>query len=237
MKAKRIDIAGIRREQIVDAAVAVIVEKGLQNLSLSEIEKKVGMARGQLMYYFKAKEDILLAVFDRLLKLMYRQQGFSEEQPVQPMRDWLKLFQVILEYILRQPPANRGFHALQFTFLSQISHRDDFRIRLAKLYEEWRTGMAASISGDLHACPGRPRVSPRALATVAQALLHGIAVQMAADPKAVDAKEIVKLCLDILGTYLWPAAPVKRRSTTPRKDRTTQPSRNGARLHANGVYR
>src|SRR5919109_1113683 len=71
----RIDIASIRREQIVEAAVAVITEQGLQNLSLSEIETKAGMSRGQLAYYFRTKEEILLAVFDRLLQLTYQRIG------------------------------------------------------------------------------------------------------------------------------------------------------------------
>src|SRR5260370_10925296 len=75
MKQTRIDIGSIRREQIVEAAVTVIAEQGLQNLSLSEIEKKAGMSRGQLTYYFPAKEDILLAVFDRLLQLSYQRIG------------------------------------------------------------------------------------------------------------------------------------------------------------------
>src|SRR3954447_8820764 len=68
----RITIGAIRREQVVEAAAAVIAEQGLQNLSLSEIEKKAGMSRGQLTYYFPTKEAILLAVFDRLLQLMYQ---------------------------------------------------------------------------------------------------------------------------------------------------------------------
>lgn len=72
MKHSRIDIGSIRREQIVEAAVAIIAEQGLQNLSLSEIEQKAGMSRGQLTYYFHAKEDILLAVFDRVLELAYQ---------------------------------------------------------------------------------------------------------------------------------------------------------------------
>src|SRR5437762_8665188 len=75
MKSSRIDIASIRKEQIVEAAVAVIAEQGLPQLSLSEIEAKAGMSRGQLTYYFKSKEDILLAVFDRVLHLMYQRLG------------------------------------------------------------------------------------------------------------------------------------------------------------------
>src|SRR5436190_7797232 len=75
MKSPRIDIASIRKEQIVEAAVAVIAEQGLHHLSLSEIEKKAGMSRGQLTYYFPTKESILLALFDHLLLLMYQRLG------------------------------------------------------------------------------------------------------------------------------------------------------------------
>ena len=44
MKNGRINIGSIRREQIVEAAAAVIAEQGIQNLSLSEIEQKVRTA-------------------------------------------------------------------------------------------------------------------------------------------------------------------------------------------------
>ena len=69
MKNQRIDIASIRRAEIVEAAVAVIAEKGLQNLSLSQIEKKAGMSRGQLTYYFPTKEDLVF----------HRMEAFEEE--------------------------------------------------------------------------------------------------------------------------------------------------------------
>ena len=42
MHQERIDVGRIRREQVVEAAVAVITEEGLQNLSLSAIEKRAG---------------------------------------------------------------------------------------------------------------------------------------------------------------------------------------------------
>src|SRR5438067_1791718 len=88
MKSQRIDIASIRREQIVEAAVEVITEQGLQNLSLSEIEKKAGMSRGQLTYYFPAKEDILLAVFDRLVLLIHERVGHPDGQSCAEIKAW-----------------------------------------------------------------------------------------------------------------------------------------------------
>src|SRR5262249_46333882 len=77
----RVDVAGLRRTQIVEAAVAVITEQGLQNLSLSEIEKKTGMKRGQLTYYFHTKEEILLAVFDYLVVLIHQRVGTPGGKP------------------------------------------------------------------------------------------------------------------------------------------------------------
>src|ERR1700730_2360546 len=71
VKKPRAPIGTIRRAQIVEAAVAIIAEQGLDHLSLSAIEKRAGMSRGQLTYYFHTKEDILLAVFDQLLETMH----------------------------------------------------------------------------------------------------------------------------------------------------------------------
>src|SRR5437763_16755382 len=126
MKSARIDVARIRREQIVEAAVAVIAEQGLQNLSLSEIEKKAGMSRGQLTYYFPTKEDILLAVFDRMMAMMHERERAGEGPPGCPMFEagWERI-RGFLSFFILQPPEAPEFHAVQYTFLSQISHRDD----------------------------------------------------------------------------------------------------------------
>jgi AcrR family transcriptional regulator len=202
MKSPRIDIASIRREQIVEAAVAVITEQGLQNLSLSEIEKRAGMSRGQLTYYFPAKEDILLAVFDRLVLLIHQRVGTpgGQERGQPSSWEWIRH---LLEKLLTQPPVSPEFGCLQYTFLSQIGHREDFRERLASLYESWRSNMALGLAADMVQEPPARPVSPRALATVVQALLHGLTMQRAADPAAFNGDEMLDLCLDMLSTYLW----------------------------------
>jgi AcrR family transcriptional regulator len=226
----RVTIASLRRTEIVDAAVAVINEQGIQNLSLSEIEKKVGMSRGQLTYYYKTKEDIFLAVFDRLLHLMCEQhgedpangQGRNGKHPFARL-DWLDIVRHLFDIVLQESPAHPEFHALQYTFLSQISHRADFRNRLADLYEEWRHHLAEDLRRHAKKRPTRRPVSPRAMATLVQALLHGLAVQRAADPSAVRIREITALCLDMLETYLWGAAPTKK--SRPSKSHPRRPSR------------
>jgi AcrR family transcriptional regulator len=244
MKNGRVNIGSIRRTEIVDAAAAVISEQGIQNLSLSEIEGKVGMSRGQLMYYFKTKEEILLAVFDRMLLLMCEQHG--ERKPLTPnpsppggdgrnwehpfeKMDWLDVVRHLLDMILQDPPAHPEFHALQYTFLSQISHREDFRRKLAELYEEWRRNMADGLKRNVKKRPAIRKARPRAMATLVQAILHGLAMQKAADPEAIDSREIVHLCLDMLGSYLWQTEP-KRMSIAKRK-----PASQRIRINGNKV--
>jgi AcrR family transcriptional regulator len=239
-KSARIDIGSIRREQIVEAAVAIIAERGLQRLSLSEIENRVDMSRGQLTYYFKTKEAILLAVFDRLVELMHQAQGQDKaaETACWEPATWEEVVQWVLGKILELPPAHPEFGALQHTFLSQISHREDFRLRLASLYGEWRGHMAAILGSQYGRGPGDKTFPARSLASLIQALFHGIAMQVAADPNAVDRHEILQLCLDMVGTYLdkLRRAHLKMRAGKISKPvRTKKNMKIGARLSKNGV--
>src|SRR5262245_43574000 len=215
MSHSRIDIATIRRGQIVEAAIAVIAEQGLPNLSLSEIEKKTGMKRGHLTYYFKTKEDILLAVFDRMLQLMFERNRADPEFSGGQAGFWER-FRILLERLVLRPPANPEFACLQYTFLAQMGHREDFRQRLAGLYEQWRGFMAHDLTAELARCPDAPRVDPRTLSSLLQGVLHGTTMQLAVDPHAFSCEEMVRLCLDVVRRYLEPPArPAKKTSRPP----------------------
>jgi AcrR family transcriptional regulator len=221
------EIAALRREQIIEAALAVINEQGLQNLSLSEIEKKADMSRGQLTYYFPTKESILLAVFDRHLQLMYQRLGspqvLNHDGPCEPGGwDWI---QHLLKAVLTDPPANKEIGCLQYTFLAQINHREDFRAKLVWLFGEWRNYMTQGLAADLEKSPPIRPVSPRAVATLVQAILHGLRVQAAVEPQAFSGPEILDLCLDMLGSYLWGPVqtPQKPPSRSPKKKTKVSP--------------
>src|SRR5262249_40229936 len=142
MGSDRVDIGSKRREQVVEAASAIIAEKGIAKLSLSAIEKRTQMARGHLTHYFPYKEDILLAVFDHMIETMRRRVGGTECKQLDGT--W-PLIEHLLGMILLAP-LNPVFGPLQYTFLAQMSHRQDFRARLAGLYEEWRANMSAGLA-------------------------------------------------------------------------------------------
>jgi len=213
------EVARTRREQIVEASVEIITSQGLHNLSLSKIETRAGMKRGQLTYYFPTKEDILLAVFDRLLLLLYEQfrdgQNPNESRGVPNVWDCVqKMLQSVLH---SRPKYGKEFHALQFTFLAQIAHREDFRAKLATLYAEWRQGMAThwQVSAKPQALLAK-NVSGQTVSSFVQALMHGLGVQLAADPNAFDRTEMLSLCVGVLAplfTHPPAGAPATERQS------------------------
>jgi AcrR family transcriptional regulator len=181
---RAVDVGAIRREEIIDAAAATIAEQGIQNLSLSEIEARTGMSRGQLTYYFPEKEQILLAVFDRTVSRM--RERVAEPKLIDPY-DHMAL---VVDMIMFRPMMPE-FVALQYTFLAQTGHRADFRQRLAKLYGHWRS----ILMDELDTRPGhRQPIAARTRASLFQAVAHGLAVQLVADPKAFDRAEMMNLC-------------------------------------------
>lgn len=55
-----------RKNEILDTAERLFVEKGFDGTSTNDILNDIGIARGTLYYHFKSKEDILDAMIERL---------------------------------------------------------------------------------------------------------------------------------------------------------------------------
>ena len=48
------------RDRVLQAAVELITEAGIDRVRVAEIARRAGMSSGQVMYYFTSKEHILL---------------------------------------------------------------------------------------------------------------------------------------------------------------------------------
>lgn len=57
-----------RREQLVDAAVAILAEEGLARATTRNITDRAGLALGAFHYVFDSKDDLLAAVMERVLR-------------------------------------------------------------------------------------------------------------------------------------------------------------------------
>ncbi len=57
-----------RREQILEAAVAVFAERGYQRATVKEIATRAGIAPGTIYLYFRNKRELLLALAETLIR-------------------------------------------------------------------------------------------------------------------------------------------------------------------------
>ncbi|MDK8179652.1 TetR/AcrR family transcriptional regulator [Paenibacillus sp. UMB4589-SE434] len=56
-----------RKAEIMDVALELFASKGFEHTAVSDIVKKIGVAQGTFYYYFKTKEEIMLALINRSL--------------------------------------------------------------------------------------------------------------------------------------------------------------------------
>jgi len=63
--------AGSRRREIADAALKVIAEQGLARFTSKAIAREVGVSDAALFRHFATKEDIVLAVIDRVEEILF----------------------------------------------------------------------------------------------------------------------------------------------------------------------
>jgi len=62
---KRTRIQAANEERILDAALAVFARYGFRGATVDQIAAKAGMTKPNLLYYFRRKQDIYLAVLNR----------------------------------------------------------------------------------------------------------------------------------------------------------------------------
>ena len=58
----------VRKNEIVETAMTIFEEKGIQKTSMSEIAKRAGVAKGLLYYYFASKDALVSEVIDQFSK-------------------------------------------------------------------------------------------------------------------------------------------------------------------------
>ena len=86
-----------------------------------------------------------------------------------------------------------------------VGHRPDYREKLAEMYRGWRDHIAADVASSV----AEPRpVPPRVAASLVQALLQGLEIQLMIDPEAFDRAEMLDACARLM-------APAFRQDAAP----------------------
>jgi AcrR family transcriptional regulator len=87
---------GVRRQQIAEAALALVAAKGLGKLSMAAVARRVGLVPSGIYRHFRNKDEILLAVIDRMAARMIANVQAACEETADPV---LRLKSLLLHHV------------------------------------------------------------------------------------------------------------------------------------------
>jgi AcrR family transcriptional regulator len=70
------------RDDILDAAAQVIRQKGFHGASMADIAEAVNLQKASLYHHVSSKQEILLALLDRALEMLFEQVDIIAKQPL-----------------------------------------------------------------------------------------------------------------------------------------------------------
>ena len=69
----RPNVSDERKHQIMNAAERVFTKKGLDQARMDDIAEETGLSKGTLYLYFKSKDDLVIAILDRIFQGVFQQ--------------------------------------------------------------------------------------------------------------------------------------------------------------------
>ena len=66
------DVSEERKDQIMNAAEQVFSQKGFSDARMDDIAEETGLSKGTLYLYYKSKDDLIIAILDRLFQREFR---------------------------------------------------------------------------------------------------------------------------------------------------------------------
>lgn len=199
MSPRRADpvLADRRREALVKAGYAEIVEKGIQGLTLDSVVARAGSSKGGALYYFRTKEDLLFGVLQWLLGQVDRtldEVAGSQEPPRSRLA-------AELEVLFHSAEVNRRLYLVLFDFVSLAARSERFRSLLADFFERCRRRNKTILDEGIRQRQFRHLNSEDAAATI-RALVDGYCLQWMMGPETVPVEVYRDRCRAVLGAYL-----------------------------------
>ena len=194
-----------RRKQILRAAYDVASRKGLAGLTVRHVAAKAELSTGLVLFHFKSKEHLLIALLDYVLETTTVLHLTDDIAAIQsPLDRLLALLVREMDRLSAEPRRIRLF----FDFWAKGFTNPLIRMRMQSELDRYREAFRPMAAEVLAAEPDRfVHVTAEGLAAVAVGFIKGCAVQSMIDPKNFDIEEFLTAMKGLMG-QLAPGAAV-----------------------------
>jgi AcrR family transcriptional regulator len=187
----------VRRLQIIKAAYQVALSRGLDGLTVRQVASKARISHGLVLFHYKTKEHLVVAVLDWLLESTTVLHISDDVAAVAaPLDRFLALLRAEMQRLSAEPQRVRLF----FDFWSKGIRRAEIRGKMRQTLTRYREAFRPITEEVLRAEPERfSKVSAEGLAAVAVSFIKGCAVQAMIDPDHFEIEEYLAGAQGLIG--------------------------------------
>lgn len=177
------------REDVLAAAMRMIAERGLEQLTMAALGREVGMSSGHLLYYFHSKDELLLQTLEWSEGRLGAERGRLLTRSTATARERVDAY-----VDLYVPEGHRDPHWtlwLEVWNRSQSAATDAVaRDRQAAIEGVWHRDLVALIAEGVSRGEFR-RVDPDRFAARLRALLDGFSIHVAIGLRGTDRAQVL----------------------------------------------
>jgi TetR/AcrR family fatty acid metabolism transcriptional regulator len=186
-----------RREEIVRAALRLILKTGYNSVTLADIAEQVGVSKGLISYYFPKKDDVFVAVLEQIVERLTTdfQSFYSADAPAA-----VKLKMIFFNLFGNEKRARR-YYTVVIDYMAQAIRDRQVQDYTQLIYASYRTYMERIVRDGVASGEFR-QVDPERIASMILALMEGLVLQWFFDKKGFDLDEAYGMCVSFVNGAL-----------------------------------
>ena len=157
-----------RKQDIIDAAIALLAAHGPAGLTASALAKAAGVSKANLFHHFASLDDVVIAAFEQFILGMETLRG----APPDSLRAWLLALGTETESAIGE---SAQLTSAYFGFIARAPSDVRLKGRIAELIGAAETAFAATLAAFM---PDRSTAEIAALATLILLAGDGLAVHI-----------------------------------------------------------
>jgi AcrR family transcriptional regulator len=190
-------LAGRRREALIKAGYAEILEKGVPGLTIDGVVARAATSKGGALYYFSTRDDLLYAILEWLLaELNHTLDDIAQSDA--PPRAQLSSE---IEVLFHSAEVNQKLYRVLFDYVALASRTERYRLLVNGFFETCARRDAVMIEEGIRRREFR-RVDPVAAASTLRALVDGYCMQWLMGPEESPLEVYRERCKAVFSSYL-----------------------------------
>ncbi len=179
-------------EKILDATLRVIESHTISGTRISLIAKEADMLQSNVLYYYKTKEEILVAMQKRILDIFPKLREELRDNTEDTLESALEVFSKNEENLLKNFPE---YNHAEMDFWVQSRTDEDTRVRFADSYNLWRQEIREVLEKYV---PDLPENLKKILPAQYVSMLEGFTIQYLIDEKNMDMSEYFAMSRELI---------------------------------------